>query len=31
MIYNNPVDREAAQFFSDVNVIHGVVRELSRP
>ena len=25
-IYNNPVDREAAQFFSDVNVIHGVVR-----
>jgi iron(III) transport system ATP-binding protein len=24
-IYNNPVDREAAAFFSDVNVIHGVV------
>ena len=29
-IYNNPVDREAAQFFSDINVIHGVVRELRR-
>ena len=26
-IYNKPVDREAAQFFSDINVIHGVVRE----
>jgi iron(III) transport system ATP-binding protein len=25
-IYNNPVDKEAAMFFSDVNVIHGVVR-----
>jgi iron(III) transport system ATP-binding protein len=25
-IYNNPVDRDAAQFFSDVNIIHGVVR-----
>jgi iron(III) transport system ATP-binding protein len=25
-IYNNPVDRDAAQFFSDVNVIHGVVK-----
>jgi iron(III) transport system ATP-binding protein len=24
-IYNNPVDKEAAMFFSDVNVIHGVV------
>jgi iron(III) transport system ATP-binding protein len=25
-IYNNPVDKEAAMFFSDVNVVHGVVR-----
>jgi len=25
-IYNYPVDREAAAFFSDLNVIHGVVR-----
>ncbi len=25
-LYNNPVDREAAAFFSDINVIHGVVR-----
>ena len=25
-IYNAPVDKEAAMFFSDVNVIHGVVR-----
>jgi iron(III) transport system ATP-binding protein len=24
-IYNNPVDKDAAMFFSDVNVIHGVV------
>ncbi len=24
-IYNNPVDREAAGFFSDINVIHGMV------
>ena len=24
-IYNNPVDKEAAMFFSDVNVIHGRV------
>ncbi len=24
-IYNNPADKEAAMFFSDVNVIHGVV------
>ena len=28
-IYNNPVDREAAEFFSDVNVIHGVVRNFA--
>lgn len=26
-IYNAPVDRRAASFFSDVNVIHGVVRD----
>jgi len=26
-IYNYPVDREAAAFFSDLNVIHGIVRE----
>lgn len=25
-LYNNPVDREAAAFFSDINIIHGVVR-----
>ena len=25
-LYNNPVDREAAAFFSDLNVVHGVVR-----
>ena len=25
-IYNYPVDREAAAFFSDLNVVHGVVR-----
>ncbi|MFV0473766.1 MAG: ABC transporter ATP-binding protein [Pikeienuella sp.] len=25
-VYNRPVDREAAAFLSDVNVIHGVVR-----
>ncbi len=25
-IYNNPVDREAAAFFSDINVIHGQVQ-----
>jgi len=25
-VYNHPVDRLAAAFFSDVNVIHGVVR-----
>ena len=28
-IYNNPVDREAAEFFSDVNVIHGVVENFA--
>lgn len=27
-LYNNPVDREAAAFFSDVNVVHGVVQSL---
>ncbi|MHA1528523.1 MAG: ABC transporter ATP-binding protein [Alphaproteobacteria bacterium] len=26
-VYNYPVDREAAGFFSDLNVIHGVVRD----
>ncbi|MEL6680669.1 MAG: ABC transporter ATP-binding protein [Pseudomonadota bacterium] len=26
-IYNAPKDREAAAFFSDVNVVHGVVRD----
>jgi iron(III) transport system ATP-binding protein len=25
-IYNAPVDKEAAMFFSDINIIHGVVR-----
>jgi iron(III) transport system ATP-binding protein len=25
-IYNHPVDREAAAFFSDINVVHGVVQ-----
>ncbi len=25
-VYNYPVDREAAAFFSDINVVHGVVR-----
>ena len=32
-IYNNPADREAAGFFSDVNVIHGVAqnRQLTTP
>lgn len=25
-LYNSPVDREAAAFFSDINVIHGVVQ-----
>lgn len=28
-VYNSPVDREAAQFFSDVNVIHGVVENFA--
>jgi iron(III) transport system ATP-binding protein len=28
-IYNNPVDKEAAMFFSDINVIHGVVENFS--
>ncbi len=28
-IYNNPADREAAQFFSDINVIHGVVENFA--
>ena len=26
-VYNHPVDRQAAAFFSDINVIHGVVRD----
>ena len=26
-IYNSPVDKEAAMFFSDVNVVHGVVQD----
>jgi iron(III) transport system ATP-binding protein len=26
-VYNYPVDRQAAAFFSDLNVIHGVVRD----
>ncbi len=25
-IYNNPADRKAAEFFSEINLIHGVVR-----
>ena len=28
-IYNSPVDREAAMFFSDINVIHGVVHDFA--
>jgi iron(III) transport system ATP-binding protein len=28
-IYNNPVDKEAAMFFSDINVIHGVVQNFA--
>jgi iron(III) transport system ATP-binding protein len=28
-IYNAPLDKEAAMFFSDVNVIHGVVRNFA--
>ncbi|PWE33924.1 Fe3+/spermidine/putrescine ABC transporter ATP-binding protein [Maritimibacter sp. 55A14] len=27
-IYNNPVDKEAAAFFSDINVIHGNVKNM---
>ena len=27
-IYNAPVDKEAAAFFSDINVIHGVVKNM---
>jgi len=27
-LYNSPVDRAAAGFFSDINVIHGVVRNM---
>lgn len=26
-LYNNPVDRAAAAFFSDINVVHGVVTD----
>jgi iron(III) transport system ATP-binding protein len=26
-VYNYPVDRQAAAFFSDLNIIHGVVRD----
>ena len=26
-VYNYPVDRRAAAFFSDLNIIHGVVRD----
>jgi iron(III) transport system ATP-binding protein len=26
-VYNYPVDRKAAAFFSDLNIIHGVVRD----
>ena len=25
-VYNNPVDRKAAEFFSEINLVHGVVR-----
>ena len=28
-IYNAPVDKDAAMFFSDVNVIHGVVENFT--
>ena len=28
-IYNQPTDRKAAEFFSEINLIHGVVRNLS--
>jgi iron(III) transport system ATP-binding protein len=27
-MYNNPVDRDAAAFFSDLNIVHGVVQSL---
>ena len=27
-LYNNPVDREAAAFFSDLNIVHGSVQSL---
>ncbi len=26
-LYSNPVDRETAEYFSDLNVVHGVVRD----
>jgi iron(III) transport system ATP-binding protein len=26
-IYNHPIDREAAAFFSDLNIVHGVVKD----
>ena len=26
-VYNNPVDAEAAAFFSDINLLHGVVKD----
>ena len=26
-VYGNPVDREAASFFSDINIVHGVVEK----
>ena len=25
-VYNSPIDRKAAEFFSEINVVHGVVR-----
>ena len=28
-VYNNPVDGEAAAFFSDINLIHGVVKDFA--
>ena len=28
-LYNHPVDKEAAMFFSDVNVVHGVVQDFA--
>ncbi|MEM7236654.1 MAG: ABC transporter ATP-binding protein [Pseudomonadota bacterium] len=27
LLYNNPVDLRAAAFFSDINIVHGVVRQ----